>query len=75
MAKHKVVSTFRDLQDKAKTFPLGRVYEAGDEFPATKRKVPEERIIEIKQKGFIVEVINESKEDIEIVKEVEQSKE
>jgi len=74
MVKYKVVSTFRDLQDKAKTFPLGRVYEAGDDFPATKRNVPEERIIKIKQKGFIVEVEDESKED-EVVKEVEQPKE
>lgn len=59
MAKHEVVTKFRDLQDKAKSFPKGRVYEAGDLFPATKRKVADERIEEIKAAGFIAEVEGE----------------
>lgn len=64
MAKHEVVTKFRDLQDKTKTFPKGRVYEAGDLFPATKRKVAADRIEEIKEAGFIAEVEDEkSKEE------------
>lgn len=59
MAKHEVVTKFRDLQDKTKTFPKGRVYEAGDLFPATKRKVAVDRIEEIKEAGFIMEVEDE----------------
>ena len=73
MAKQEALIKWRDLQDKAKTFPLGRVYEVGDLFPATKRKVTDDRIEELKQKGFIVEIEDESKK--EIVKEVEQPKE
>lgn len=71
MAKHEAKIKWRDLQDKAKTFPLGRVYEAGDLFPATKRKVSDERIEELKQKGFIGDV----EEEQEAAKEVEQPKE
>ena len=48
MAKYKVIHPFRDLEDKGKTFPNGRVYEVGDQFPATKRKVSDERIEELK---------------------------
>lgn len=42
-----VVNPFRDLQDTAKTFKDGREYKVGDEFPATKRKVPLERLEEL----------------------------
>ncbi|WP_035052817.1 hypothetical protein [Carnobacterium pleistocenium] len=73
MAKHETKIKWRDLLDKTKAFPLGRIYEAGDEFPATKRKVSDERIEVLKQKEFIVEVEEESK--IEIAEEVEQPKE
>lgn len=72
MAKHEAKIKWRDLQDKAKTFPKGRVYEAGDLFPATKRKVPEDRIEELKQKGFIGDVEEEKEEATD---EPEQPKE
>lgn len=72
MAKHESKIKWRDLQDKAKTFPLGRVYEAGDLFPATKRKVSDERIEELKQKGFIGDVEEEKEEAAD---EPEQQKE
>ena len=48
MEKFKVVHPFRDIQDKSKSNPNGRVYKVGDEFPATQRKVSEERINELK---------------------------
>lgn len=38
---YKVIERFKDLQDK------NRVYEIGDKFPATKRKVSEERLKEL----------------------------
>lgn len=38
---YKVIERFKDLQDK------NRVYEIGDKFPATKRKVSEERLEEL----------------------------
>lgn len=41
---YKVIHPFRDLEDTGKSFPNGRVYAVGDKFPATKRKVSEERI-------------------------------
>jgi len=44
---YKVIYPFADLQDKTKVFPDGRVYAIGDAFPATKRKVAEERIAEL----------------------------
>lgn len=44
---YKVIHPFRDSQDKNKTFPDGRVYAVGESFPATKRKVSEERINEL----------------------------
>ena len=47
MAKYKVIKTFRDLEDKLKTEPKGRLYKQGDEFPATKRKISEERLEEL----------------------------
>ena len=50
MEKFKVIHPFRDLQDKNKSNPNGRRYKVGDEFPATQRKVPEERIAELKGK-------------------------
>lgn len=50
MAKYKVIHPFRDLQDKGKTSPSGRVYKVGDPFPATQRDVSEERITELKGK-------------------------
>lgn len=72
MAKQEALIKWRDLQDKAKTFPLGRIYEAGDLFPATKRKVSDERIEELKQKGFIGDVEEEQEEAAD---EPEQPKE
>lgn len=39
--KYIVVERFKDLQDK------DRIYEVGDKFPATKRKVSDERIAEL----------------------------
>lgn len=48
MKKFKVIHPFRDLEDKGKTFPKGRVYAVGDPFPSTKRKVSGERIEELK---------------------------
>lgn len=44
---HEVIFPFRDVQDKGKSFPNGRVYAIGDKYPATKRKVSEERIAEL----------------------------
>lgn len=44
----KVIYPFRDLEDTGKSFPNGRVYAVGDEYPATKRKVSDERISELK---------------------------
>lgn len=48
MEKFKVVHPFRDIQDTNKSNPNGRLYKVGDEFPATQRKVSEERIAELK---------------------------
>ena len=48
MEKFKVVHPFRDLQDTNKSNPNGRLYNVGDEYPATQRKVSEERINELK---------------------------
>lgn len=42
-----VIHPFRDLQDKNKTFPDGRVYTVGEKYPATKKKVSDERINEL----------------------------
>lgn len=44
---YKVIHPFRDLEDKGKSFPDGREYAIGDVFPATKRKISEERITEL----------------------------
>jgi len=38
---YKVITQFKDLQDK------NRVYNVGDKFPATKRKVSEDRLDEL----------------------------
>ena len=38
---YKVITQFKDLQDK------NRIYEVGDTFPATKRKVSKERLDEL----------------------------
>lgn len=46
--KHKVIYPFRDTEDTGKTYPNGREYAVGDAFPATKRKVSDERIAELK---------------------------
>lgn len=46
--EHRVIHPFRDLEDTGKTFPNGREYAVGDKFPATKRKVSDERIEELK---------------------------
>ena len=48
MEKFKVVHPFRDLQDTNKSNPNGRLYNVGDDYPATQRKVSEERINELK---------------------------
>lgn len=45
--KYKVIHPFRDLEDTGKTYPNGREYAVGDAFPATKRKVSDERIEEL----------------------------
>lgn len=50
MEKFKVVHPFRDIQDTNKTNPNGRLYKVGDEYPATQRKVSEERIEELRGK-------------------------
>lgn len=42
---YKVITQFKDLQDK------NRIYEVGDKFPATKRKVSEERLEELSGKS------------------------
>ncbi|MBG9983338.1 hypothetical protein HYO62_00390 [Aerococcaceae bacterium DSM 111022] len=47
MEEYKVIHPFKDLEDKAKTFPNGREYHTGDKFPMTKRNVPPERIEEL----------------------------
>lgn len=49
MMKYEVIHPFRDLEDKKKSFPDGREYTVGDEFPATKRDVAEERLEELKE--------------------------
>lgn len=71
MAKHEAKIKWRDLLDKTKAFPLGRVYEAGDLFPATKRKVSDDRIEELKGKGFIVEIEDDEQE----IKQADAAKE
>lgn len=48
MKKFKVVYPFRDLQDTGKSFPDGRKYSVGDDYPATNRKVDEERLSELR---------------------------
>lgn len=45
---YEVIHPFRDLQDTGKIFPKGRVYAIGDKFPATKRKLTDERVEELK---------------------------
>lgn len=47
MSKYKVIKPFKDTQDKLKTEPNGRLYKVGDEFPATKRRVSDERLEEL----------------------------
>lgn len=44
---YEVIHPFRDGQDTGKTYPSGREYFVGDPFPATKRKVADERIEEL----------------------------
>ena len=48
MKKFKVIYPFRDLQDTGKSFPDGRKYSVGDDYPATNRKVDEERLSELR---------------------------
>ena len=70
MAKFKVLHPFRDTQDKNKTHPNGRLYNVEDEFPATQRKVSEDRINELKGtnnkvgypviEGHVPELVEES---------------
>ena len=71
MAKNEAKIKWRDLLDKTKEFPLGRVYEAGDLFPATNRKVADDRIEELKGKEFIVEI----EEDEQEIKKAAETKE
>jgi len=42
-----VIHPFRDAQDTGKRFPKGRLYAIGDKFPATKRKIADERLEEL----------------------------
>lgn len=42
-----VIHAFKDLQDVAKSFPEGRLYEVGSYYPATKRTPDEERVQEL----------------------------
>lgn len=59
-----VIYPFADLQDKTKAFPDGRVYAVGDVFPATKRKVSEERIATLlSSKNTIGMAVIEVKDD------------
>lgn len=44
---YKVIHPFRDLEDKNKTNPNGRLYNVGDTFPATQRKVDDSRVSEL----------------------------
>lgn len=39
-----VIHPFRDLKDKSKSFPEGRLYAPGDEYPATEKKISDERL-------------------------------
>lgn len=69
MAKYKVIHPFRDLEDKGKTFPNGREYAVGDAFPATKRKVSDERIEELKGTSNkigkpLIEAVEEPKKEV-----------
>jgi hypothetical protein len=48
--QYEVVHPFRDLQDKKKSFPNGRVYNVGDSFPATRemdKQLTPERLEEL----------------------------
>jgi len=65
--KHEVIYPFRDLEDKKKTFPDGREYAVGDAFPATNRKVADERLEELKG--------SDNKIGHPLIKEVEEEKE
>lgn len=65
--KYVVIHPFRDLQDKLKTQPDGRLYVVGDVFPATKRKVDQERLDELAssenlQKKPLIKKVNDEKE-------------
>lgn len=51
MDKYIVISPFKDLEDKLKTQPDGREYKLNESFPATKREVSEERLIELSTKN------------------------
>lgn len=44
---YKVIYPFRDLQDKTKTLPNGRIYAVGEFYPATKRRVSKIRLNEL----------------------------
>ena len=39
-----VIHPFRDLEDKGKSFPEGRLYTPGETYPATKKKISDERL-------------------------------
>lgn len=60
--KYIVIEKFKDLQDK------DRIYEVGDKFPATKRKVSEERIAELSSTDnligkVLIELVEKKEED------------
>lgn len=64
MTKYKAIKPFKDEQDTGKTFPDGREYAVGDEFPATQRKVPPERLNELASEnnkaGYpVIEIVEE----------------
>lgn len=44
---YEVIEPFADSQDKTKAFPDGRIYAIGENFPASKKKVSDERIAEL----------------------------
>lgn len=68
--KYEVIHPFRDLEDKKKSFPDGREYAVGDEFPATKRDVADDRLEELKGSDNkigkpLIKTIEEEKEEDE----------
>lgn len=67
MVKYKVIHPFKDLQEKMKSQPEGRLYHAGDDYPATKRVVNEERVAELLGEDNLI-----GKPIIEIVEDIDE---